>query len=297
MKKCLSVFFLLCLISISASASDSCKKPDEYTVDKRCYVTHKQKQEKPFNAVVQLGIFKGNSCSGTIVRQCEDLYLYTAKHCVVQEDKNQKDKDYMEKITAMTAKNGYVGSKKLDISETEDFAIYKVNRKNLSFVGVGSELLPGQELKVVGHGSLKIMSDDEIEKFQKKYISYLLNKYNIKAFDNKTKSEYGFVYDGVGFNGTLTDYEKVQDFLKYLIEYENPYYNDIFGDTAFMKVSNCKYSVSGNLQGCQGYGGDSGAGLFDNNGDIVGVVFEGYKIIGGKRHAKISGFVNVQNKK
>ena len=35
-------------------AADHCTNPTEYTIDRRCYVTDKQKQQKPYNAVVEV---------------------------------------------------------------------------------------------------------------------------------------------------------------------------------------------------------------------------------------------------
>ena len=48
-------------------SADSCTNPSEYTIDRRCYVTDKQKQQKPYNATVGLIDVDGYIyCTGTL---------------------------------------------------------------------------------------------------------------------------------------------------------------------------------------------------------------------------------------
>ena len=83
MKRILCVFSLLIMPIVCFGFDDACTKPNEFTIDKRCYVTEAQKQTKPFNAVASLkDIMGGIYCSGVIVEKKGELYLYTAKHCV-----------------------------------------------------------------------------------------------------------------------------------------------------------------------------------------------------------------------
>ena len=63
-----SLLFLMPFVAMAAD--DHCTKPDEYTIDKRCYVTDEQKSQKPYNSVVQVIIpDKNGICTGTIVKE------------------------------------------------------------------------------------------------------------------------------------------------------------------------------------------------------------------------------------
>jgi hypothetical protein len=84
MKKIL-MFLLLCVFVSPVYGRDRCSgKTDEYTIDKRCYVTDEQKKDTPYNAVVSVE----DMCSGTIVKYGDRYYVYTAAHCVESDDGN-----------------------------------------------------------------------------------------------------------------------------------------------------------------------------------------------------------------
>ena len=45
--------------------------------------------------------------------------------------------------------------------------------------------------------------------------------------------------------------------------------------------------------GCQGFGGNSGGGMFDNEGNLMAIVTLGEAALGSEHHAKIIGSVSV----
>lgn len=74
-------FVLLVLPSI-AMATDGCVHPEQYTIDRRCYVTDVQKERLPYNTVVALVEDGIKYCTGTIIKdENGDLYVYTARLC------------------------------------------------------------------------------------------------------------------------------------------------------------------------------------------------------------------------
>ena len=48
------------------------------------------------------------------------------------------------------------------------------------------------------------------------------------------------------------------------------------------------------MSNCQGWGGNSGGGIFDENGNIMAIVTLGNYQIGGAEHATITGGINFQ---
>ncbi|MBO4745587.1 MAG: hypothetical protein J5613_00760, partial [Alphaproteobacteria bacterium] len=107
MKKIIKFSFLLFLLCspMMAGAADYCTNPDEYTVDRRCYVTEEQKTQKPYNSVVALIDGGGIYCTGTVVTpgtRYSPFFSYntpnqvpvivTAKHCTDRNRDGQPDK-------------------------------------------------------------------------------------------------------------------------------------------------------------------------------------------------------------
>ncbi len=132
----------------------------QYTIDRRCYITEKQKKLSPFNAVVALYETDVNNpyCTGTIVKDENDgnLYVYTATHCG-ESDPNAtiniklQNGQTIEKLHRVASNLGNIRT---------DAAIYKIPKKyKLPFVTVGTE---GGVYDVIGYGSLPIMSDEQI---------------------------------------------------------------------------------------------------------------------------------------
>jgi len=295
--------FLLCLLlPMELSAVDHCTDPRQYTVDRRCYVPDSVKDTKPYSAVVALiDDTKFVFCSGTIV-QDEDggVFLYTAKHCA---DMN-KDGVLTKNIT-FRLYNG----KKYDVTVNKNDCTYgkyntqtkagtsgdwlmcrlkvtdipMINRTGKYRFGI-DPFVPKYDVKLVGFGALKVMSDQEIQKFKQKYIEYLSER---RIHLNGTESKYGWRQDG----GLWIENDYVKDFITMLSKKEPKYYRDIFKDTDDLKVSGCEYSTVGKAYNCQGWGGNSGGGIFDKNGNIVGIHTRGLKVVGGTGHAESTGNV------
>ena len=269
-------------------AADHCTNPTEYTVDKRCYVTDKQKRTKPYNAVVALVLDDGEShyCTGTIVKDPDGKpYLYTAKHCTVDENYMVRSELTIKlqdgrKLSVTIHKVG-----DYDIEHNKnvrgDWAIYSIVNSDVPMVEKSTKreigvapLEPYYDARVVGYGALKIMSDAEIAEFQSRYLTYLKDEKNIDAKGDE--NVYGFYRGGVN---TRDPY-----FINFLTK-EYDYWSSLKNDASKLKLSHCKYSATGRNVGCQGWGGNSGGPIFDNRGNIMGIYTRAWSNIGGSRHA------------
>ncbi len=126
--------------------------------------------------------------------------------------------------------------------------------------------------KVLGYGALKIMSNTDIAEFKQKYIEYLKsNDYNLDISD-----------EGIGTN-------RIGE--AFILHYINDdYYDRLFNDVDNLKVSYCtavrKYNQI-SLKNCQGWGGNSGGGVFDVNENLAAIVSTGLSIISGTDHAAL----------
>ena len=72
-----------------------------------------------------------------------------------------------------------------------------------------------------------------------------------------------------------------------MVRAEPAYFRDLFLDKK-LKVSHCYFTSSGDSVGCQIWGGNSGGGVFDDDGKLMGILTGYEAIIGGKNHAKAS---------
>lgn len=299
MIKYLISFLLFVFIPGVLFARDACTDPDAFTVDRRCYVTDEQKKEKPYNAVVKL-----YGCTGTIVKIKNDYYIYTAKHCVSSEKV-----DSYESISAVLQNGTTVMADRNDVGEYNtatdenwegDWAIYKIrdeyNDGKLPYVYISDKwdwgiLSINRDARSVGYGVLKIMSDAEIEEFKARYITYLATERDT-PYEQQTKTEkYGFK----GGESIDTTNAYANNFIyDFLFDTDRKYYSDIFKDGNKLKVSDCKFATDGREINCQGWGGNSGGGVFDNNGDIMGLTTRGPSIIGGENHAALTLGINLQ---
>ena len=277
-------------------AADHCTDPDKYTIDKRCYVTDEQKKETPFNAVVGIYGDYDISCTGTVVKQDDELYIYTARHCVKWDNgslisriviKFQNGKDSVVELVAAGGdddwavyrllpnyvKWGLSGKVRYQANENmEDTVDYVYARNNNDdFV---------KDFTAVGYGSLKIMSDKDIEDFRERYINYL--KRQRVTITEENTLDYGLFEDGGIAMGDKSVQQFVYDnFIRWLF-----YTNAIFNDPK-LKFSNCVGS-----QMCQVWNGDSGGPLFDAKNRLFGVRTRGYSIVGGGYHARSSDYVS-----
>ena len=177
-----------------------------------------------------------------------------------------------------------------------DWAIYSVP-DNFNFIASVQPSDIGQltgrvNARVIGYGALKIMSDADIANFKLKYIKYLKDERGI--ISNGTESKYGWSNS----NGMYNDSTYVKNFLSYLWENNRSYYTDVFEDDNRLKVSKCYYNtVDGEPVNCQVWTGNSGGGIFDDRGNIMGIVTRGYPYIGGISHAMAEGSVNLLRSK
>ena len=289
-----TIIVLLCLIPMRLFANrDGCLYPTEYTIDKRCYVTDLEKQSKPYNAVVYL---TENGCTGTIVKDNNNLYLYTAKHCADTNLDNQTNQTIDIKlqdgriITAIkTTTGGY--NIQTDENRHGDWAVYKINNNqdNIPYVHISNffknpDNISNTYSRVVGYGLLKIMSDKEITNLKNMYISHLRNNKSVdytnpETTDTNNVNKHGFFRQGIEFNNP-----NVSDFMFSLGA--NTYQN-IFFDHG-LKKSTCEFTYTGGTKYCQTWTGDSGGGIFDSLGNIMGIHTRGSMLIGGKHHAGYS---------
>lgn len=286
-------------------AADHCTNPTEYRVDRRCYVTDEQKKEKPYNATVYL-IESG--CTGTIIKRKNNLYVYTAKHCVADKDGN-----VATSITVMTQtgkelsvyliRYGDYDTTDSDYDRSGDWAVYSITSAHeiasTNFTDKEGHWWDLMQLftydaQVIGYGVLKIMSDKEISNYKTKYLRYLKDEKGIIAKGDE--SQYGFDGKG-GVYAYYGDYSGpyVVNFLDYLLDNDFEYYRDVFRNKK-LKVSSCGFSAYGQSVGCQIWGGNSGGGVFDNEGNLMGIL-TGYRAtIGGENHAAAtSGIFEIQN--
>lgn len=270
MKYIFAVFLSLFILP-SCLLADACSDPVNYTIDRRCYVSDKQQSEKPFNSIVRLqNMF--SYCSGVLVKNKDKIYLYTNKHCV-----DGWKNDFRKSITVKTAKKNFYTTI-AQVKDDVDLAIYNLEafETEPDTVSIANNSA-SQDIKIVGYGALKIMDDKTITRIKDDYISYLWARSS--GFRGNNYADYGILSDGV-----VAENEHVKNYLRSL---------DIFEDDV-LKVSVCKYlPITKELENCQGWFADSGAGIFNNNNDLVGMVVGGKPIIGGKHHAKIQDFVDL----
>lgn len=278
--------FLLFVPELCFGLDDACTKPDEFTIDKRCYVTDEQKQQKPYNSVVNLTSVIGRYCSGVLIKEKEKIYLYTAKHCV---DKISS-KSLKKNITAITLSGKKLKAVLADVVLDKDLIKYIVEPNDVDYVNISkkSENPFVQSVRVIGYGGFNVLSDKTIEKFKKKYIDFLQSE---KTLNPKgTEYTYGFYND----EGVFYANEKVQEFLGWLEFNDKNFYQDIFGEQ-YMKISKCSYYTDTHFDGCQAVEGDSGGGMFNDNGDIIGIIVRALDVIGGVHNMELTEIENVQS--
>ena len=299
------LFVVFCCIVASNVLADS------YTLDKRRYVTDALWKQEPYSYVLKLRHKTGRSpfCTANMIGG----KIVTAKHCM--SGKNIQDIVFIAyNGRAMCAQKGLVGNYVEDNASTYngDWAVFTPCAKDAGFVKENSLDFYGLTIPVsamvdrvsyLGYGALKIMSDEEIDKFRRAYYAFLYDKSSNK--NNQRRDFYvsymATINAGKGINvGT----KQGKEFLKNLDKYGlNP---NIFSDTDRLKESKCvikkdpNKTLTLNDLDCQSWGGNSGGGLYmvgfakDVMGNIireahfdsfVGIHTRGSKIVGGKGHA------------
>lgn len=324
---------MMLLPTVCFGQGDACTRPEEYTVDRRCYVTNQQKQERPFNAVVGLVGTDGKVfCTGTIVEYKKKLYVFTAAHCVDYDHNQQPDNTITVKlqdgrvfVANQVSVSDYFTQPEIDTDDEHrkeimellwdirkrDWAIYSITKNDTTIPAVSATgqmkidvhylINPDYDALSVGYGSLKIMSDQEINDFKQRYIKFLdkipltnREKWDKlpddlrRTFNNieqyrtdqenapdELMAELGFTQDGI---------RTIAPSVSLFLVTNKKYYHDIFMNPE-LKVSECALGSDGISKNCQTWGGDSGGGIFDRWGNLMGIHTEGSRVIGGKGHA------------
>lgn len=296
---------------------DSCmengKYKEQYKTDKRCYITDEQRKTQPYNAVV--GILTTNDtikCTGTVVNKNGKLYVYTAKHCIINQSNIPQNQIRVKTQTGQifTATEYNVGNfyrEDLVIKDNQrsepahhisgDWAIYTLDDTNLPSVELTDKLkikikdnTLHYDARIVGYGSLKIMNDKEIKDFKQQYIDYL-KTHNKVVLNKDNQKTYGFVDKGIN---TTNDF--VYNFMVFLNKSKRDYYEDMFKNNDMLKVSRCAYTSDGKYHNCQIWGGGSGGAVFDNKDNLMAIHTRGHAYIGGDLHADGVGSINLQEK-
>ncbi|MBO7066002.1 MAG: trypsin-like serine protease [Alphaproteobacteria bacterium] len=308
-----TAFLLLCLSVANNLFADT------YTLDKRKYIDNATWATEPYSYVLKMQYKKGSApiCTANMIGE----RIVTAKHCIVNKDLSN---------VVFIAYNG----RKISVNPnpttgnyvendpstyTGDWAVLTPSAKDMDFVKKHSldmfgDSVPAmsafiQQVSYLGYGALKIMSDQEITKFQQAYYSYLYDNLQKKEFIDKEN----FVKVMTRTKPTIDMQTKTaKGFLKKMSDYGVD--SNIFRDTPRLKESVCKTNKDPNatlsltnLQ-CQSWGGNSGGGLYmvgkakDVTGHIipearfdsfVGLHTRGYRKIGGKAHANRAGGLDV----
>lgn len=298
--------FLALLTTPDVVYADRCIENGKYanlfTIDKRCYVTNEQGLSSPYNAVaVILDKEEHTHGTGVIVKKDGQLYLYTAKHCIDQDNDNKPDFSFYayQEVGNDIYPEELVGAGERDPenkADSGDWIIYKVrNANNIPFVeltnkhsGIIGKLESFKEqsfadlmryginfnARVVGYGSLAIMSDNDIAIFKQKYID---------ALKKNGKQDIHFELTQ---RINMGDQDVVTTVYHMLTERE---WYGLFNNQD-LKVSYCRFTPDGIMIDCQGWNKNSGSPVFDDQNRLMGIVTTGRDVIGPKTqdHAVIT---------
>lgn len=271
---------LLILAPAVVMAADHCTNPDEYTIDRRCYVPYEQKTQKPYNAVVAL-LDKNsvNDCTGTIVKENNNYYIYTARHCIKHDNwsPNGINSQYEDtEIYVRLQNNQILKVKRHRVETIGDWVVYKIADKDINaiadFATTKTDNMNSKnavyDARVVGYGALKVMSDKEISDFKKAYEKYLVDEVGEEYMLKERNSKEG---------------------IKVAIGSLKKEWPELINDVDKLKESVCDYYVRYGADGCQGWQGNSGGPVFDSDGKIMAILTHGQDVIGGDDHARIGG--------
>ncbi len=230
-----------------------------YTIDRRCYITDEQKKEFPYNAIVGVSV-DGGWCTGTLVKDnADELYVYTATHCV--KNPNAPITVTLQDGTTFSATTKY---DKMGSDEYKDVAVLKIPWKNkisLEFIKRLPLAKMGQFnsddiFNVIGYGSLAILNDKTIHDIKQKYAKHMDIDENEIESDNEI-------------------YKKFEKFLRD--------YTELFEDDKNLKGSfdcslrdNASVWQGRNQTDCQVAQGSSGGPVFDKDNNLVAVLTRGY---------------------
>ena len=288
------------------SLKDSCTSAG-YTIDKRCYVKEKN-TTTPYNSVVKIlapNVIKAGGmststrgCTGTIVQHNNKFMVYTAKHCVADDDIYIP----IKKIQITTQNNLNTTAELLAYGDSVqnknngDWAIYEIiDKENLPYITLDQTTQPGEHM-LAGYGSLKIMSDDEIKNFKNDYANFMKTKnIDIKSTDivfvPNEDASYGMIPKTN--NEKTVNLDNIDTGINIYKEYPQKFleqntYDHLFKDYDNFKYSRCIIDTLGRFI-CQAWRNDSGGPVFKKNGQnytLTGIHSKGHGVIGGSKHAK-----------
>ena len=197
MKKVWSAFLLIAMLPINLLA-DACTNPDEYTIDRRCYVDGATWAKEPYKHVLKMGDRTGDPwCTANMVAG----RIVTAKHCVLDKDLNNVKFTAFDGteiyVDPMAESGSYYTEKQVidgeEVKEEYNFegdwavltpkSVYQKFVTDNSIYNVNGGLGPlgsslagaafNVDFAVIGFGALKIMSDKEIKNFRRAYVDFL----------------------------------------------------------------------------------------------------------------------------
>ncbi len=239
------------------------KYANQFTIDRRCYVSAEEKQISPYNAVVAIGntpetkdythFESYTTCTGTIVKNKNDgqLYIYSAGHCV----SGQPQSAMMQDGRAFPIKNIINEYTKKAGRHFIDYAVFTIPQEyqtTLPYV-VTSATFTDTNVDIVGYGVLSILSDNAIKTAKNEWINELQE---YKSYGSKEQ----------------------QDAVKRIAQNVNLV--TLFPTDTKLKASfNCNIPKNAAhidyKNACQIYKKNSGGPIFDANGRLVAVVSTG----------------------
>ncbi|GHT57900.1 hypothetical protein FACS18945_3140 [Bacteroidia bacterium] len=273
MKKII-LFFICCMvIAHSGIAADHTTNPKDYTIDMREYVDW---NTAPYNSIVQVAILEGGHCTGTMTTGKKIL---TAAHCGKSLEAAGQMRFINHLRTIYKAEKFITGE---GVANSRDWSIISVKDPNnqTPSIRISSHLSGDADVKTVGFGGMKILSDKEIQQVRKAYVKYLDNS---EGFDMSSRISRFIAF----FNSELDVYAYYADtdYIKFKNSDEYKAVSDIFlSDANNLKSSNCNVSFnSSNILSaskCQNWGGDSGGPMLykDESGtwNLVGINVTGF---------------------
>lgn len=305
------LIFMLCM---------GCAYADDYTIDKRQYVSKAQWATVPYRHVLAVryagrGV-RGNFCTANMVGG----KIVTAKHCLYDDYGLDEFAKHVRFVawngTEIQVKDIVAGAydRETDTVFAGDWAVLTPKEEFQDFVMKNSTVIEnvasvkGRPVVQIGFGGLKILSDQEIDAFHKAYVKFLrdnedkLGKQDVEAAIDKANRR------GIDLE-TQFGYLFMDARQRYGIDVDGTW----FADMSRLKLSRCKmggyfgvyqdYKDTFEDTMCQSWGGDSGGGIFvdwDTVGPvrtgyvpIVAVMTRGSRQIGGWQHAGVMNNASV----
>ena len=240
------------------------KYANQFTIDRRCYITDEQRQKHPYNAVVGISVngwvsdyqtFEssgGTICSGVIIKNPNDgqLYVYTAAHCVSAfddlEQRAYTQNGYVFPITNIIKQGG--GATEYVVKDHAIFAIPQEYQHVLPYAETGE--YTDKNVDIVGHGVLSVLNDSAIRAAKQEWKKTL----------TKSSGTQKAIFDQIKQYEAYTDLMPHDTKLKISFSCE------------LMKQNELNQSNVKKHNYCQGYGGNSGGPVFNFAGQVMGIV-------------------------